>query len=75
MSGMADGGREVRVVMKVSLERECVMDRLRKEFGGGGFWICSPETGESVCIVKGEYIVWGGRGESVQKNCVFWGWW
>lgn len=54
MSGMADGGREVRVVMKVSLERECVMDRLRKEFGGGGFWTCSPETGESVCIVKGE---------------------
>lgn len=33
MVGMADGGREVFGVMKVSLERECVMDRPREEFG------------------------------------------
>lgn len=55
--------------MKVSLGRECVMDRLREEFGGGGVWRCRPGTGECVCVLKGECVVWGGRGESSCKNC------
>lgn len=51
MVGMADGGREVFGVMKVSLERECVMDRPREEFGGEGFWRCCPRTGECVYVL------------------------
>lgn len=51
MVGMADGGREVFGVMKVSLEREYVMDRPREEFGGEGFWRCCPRTGECVYVL------------------------
>lgn len=51
MVGMADGGREVCGVMKVSLEKECVMDRPREESGGEGFWRCRPRTGECVYVL------------------------
>lgn len=62
MVGMADGGREVFGVMQVSLERECVMDRPREEFGGEGFWSAVPGLESVFMCCEGRTSCLGRRG-------------
>lgn len=59
--------------MRVSLEKECVMDRPREESGVRASGGVVPGLEVCLCVVKGEQVVWGGGAESVQKNYLL-GW-
>lgn len=61
--------------MKVSFERECVMDRLRKECGEEALAPGGAVPGlESVCVSCRENKEFGEEAVRVsRKNCVFFG--